>query len=160
MDNYSKKIIEKDGISYAYADMASEYGSMALILPYRKHRGKKEYLLERNWLPGWDVSVDICGIAVYGSEDELEALLIERLKDVIGVQVIADELQYLGICGADRHTNTVCKLYAVDMSQFKEHDAFLDEEKTSVFWTDAESIIESLDPQLHAAYASHQYIFL
>lgn len=142
-----------------YIDTLSIHGTMALVLPYKKRKGHRYYLLDKKWIPNWDSDIDTCGISSFFKEDEIESGLCTLLEKLIGVEIQEAELQYLGICAGDRHTNTMCKVYAVDLSQHSEETIFLDESKSQVFWSNAEGIIKSVDAILHVAYASLQYIF-
>lgn len=143
----------------AYIDTLSIHGMMALVLPYKKRKGRRYYLLDKKWMPNWDSDIDTCGISDYFKEEEIESGLCELLEKSIGVDVQESDLQYLGICAGDRHTNSLCKVYAVDLSQHADETVFLDESKSQLFWSDVEGIIKSVDAILHVAYASLQYIF-
>lgn len=145
---------------YPFTDVEGSLGQMALVLPLRKKLTHIEYLLCREFIPYWDSHPDICGIAVYGDESHLEALLVEKINSETGYKVQVNDLKPLGLCGADRYTNTICKLYTVDLSQNKLVDDFFDESKFSIFWGNDENVLESLDPQLIACYAKIKYLFL
>lgn len=145
---------------YPFTDVEGSLGQMALVLPLRKKLTHIEYLLCRETFPNWDSHPDICGIAVYGDESHLEALLVEKINSETGYKVQVNDLKPLGLCGADRYTNTICKLYTVDLSQNKLVDDFFDESKFSIFWGNDENVLESLDPQLIACYAKIKYLFL
>lgn len=143
----------------AYIDTLSVHGTMALVLPYKKRKGHRYYLLDKKWIPNWDSDIDTCGISAFFKENEIESGLCAMMEETMGVEVQETELQYLGICAGDRHTNSMCKLYAVDLTQHSDETVFLDETKSQLFWSDAEGIIKSVDALLHAAYSSLQYIF-
>lgn len=158
--NFIKKSIDVNGKSYDFIDTQAELKEMALILPFRKKITSTEYLLCRENIPCWDKHPDICGIAVSGLEKDLETLLVKKLGEESGYILEANEIHYLGLCAADRRTNTIYHLYTADLSHHKVKDEFFDEHSTQLFWASTERIMESLDSQLIAAYAKLYYLFL
>lgn len=151
-------IVSEEGKN-SYVDTASAIGTMIMLLPFRRRRGHRQYLVENKWMPNWDTKIDTCGLAVYSKDDSDESLLVSLIGHVTGLTLEPDEFRYLGVCHADRFTNTSCKFYAVDLTMHADESIFFDETKVSVEWVPAESIIKSVDAYLHAAYASLQYIF-
>lgn len=151
-------IVSEEGKN-SYVDTASALGTMIMVLPYRRRRGHRQYLVENKWMPNWDSQMDTCGIAVYVEDEPVESLLVEMLTHVTGLTLEQEAFRYLGVCHADRFTNTSCQFYAVDLTLHADEAIFFDESKVSVEWVKAEDIIKSVDAYLHAAYASLQYIF-
>lgn len=145
---------------YSFLDVEGSLGYMALVLPLRRKLTHIDYMLCRENIPYWDNHPDICGIAVYGEEKNLENLLIEKLNTETGYILDSSDLKPLGFCAADRYSNTICKLYTIDLSQYKLKDDFFDESKFNIFWGTDENIVESLDAQLIACYAKIKYLFL
>lgn len=143
---------------YVYASHSG--GMMAILLPYRKKMGATQYLLRRELIPCWDSHMDICGMAVYGEHSTLENQLIAMLKKEAGYQVSANELKCLGVCATDRHIDTTCFLYAVDLSRHNVSEEKLEVAEEMTFWGEAEDVLESVDSQLITCYAKAQYLVL
>lgn len=156
VDEYT--VVKTNGFE-EYIDMNAVHGTMAMVLPYKKRHGHRQYLLEKKKIINWDPERDVCGIAVFEEEIKLEEALVDRLNAITAVSIAEDDLQFLGVCCADRHTNTFCKLYALDLSMHIDETIFIDESKQILLWSREEGIIKSVDAFLHAAYASLQYIF-
>lgn len=143
---------------YVYASQLG--GMMAVLLPYRKRMGSAQYLLRRELIPCWDSHMDICGIGVIGEQGALEGLLIETLKAESGYQITPNELKCLGVCAADRYTDTTCFLYAVDLTRRGVAEEKLEVAEEMTFWGTAEDVLESVDSQLITCYAKAQYLVL
>lgn len=143
---------------YSYGSQTG--GTMALLLPYRKRMGAVQYLMRREFIPCWDSHMDTCGIAVLGPLEALEAMLAETLKLEAGYAVKPEEIRSLGVCAADRHTDTTCYLYAVDLSRHNAGEEKLEVSEELTFWGTAQDILESVDSQLIACYAKAQYLII
>lgn len=144
--------------SYVYASQTG--GMMAVLLPYRKKMGVVQYLLRRELIPCWDSHMDICGIGVIGPQNELEKLLVATLERESGYHVAPGELKCMGVCAADRFTDTTCFLYAVDLTRHNPSEEKLEVQEEMTFWGTAEDVLESVDSQLIACYAKTQYLVL
>lgn len=152
------KEIESPKGAYAYARYGS--GTQGLLLPYRRKLGAVQYLLRRALIPSWDSHTDICGIAVNGESDQVEALLGEALNAETGYGLKPGDLKSLGVCACDRRTDTTCYLYAVDLSRRDPAEEKLSVAEEMTFWGTEEDVLESLDSQLIACLAKLKYMVL
>lgn len=135
--------------------------TMGLVLPYRKKMGQTHYLLHRELIPNWDQQSDICGLVVEGTPESLETKLVELLNKQYGLAVEANAIRSLGVCASGRDSEDTYYLYGVDVTKVKGVELITAEEAPpadgasadSLFWADAELLLESVDAQLIACYA-------
>lgn len=131
-----------------------------LMLPYRKKMNQLQYLLQKALIPQWDQRKDICGICLQVELENVEAEILEVLKNSFGYLVDPININSLGVCAGDRTTSNTYYLYAVDLSKAKSSDDSLHEDSDLHFWAPDHILLESIDAQLIACYAKIQYILI
>lgn len=127
--------------------------NLSMIIPFKKKSGQYKYLLKNEFIPGWDLHPDTCGISLEATETR-ERDLVELMKKELNLVVDESELFYLGVCAIKRNSDHVCYLYSLDLSR---RDFEIEKEDQEYFWSDAEKLVESIDPQLLSGFAKLKY---
>lgn len=131
--------------------------NMSMIIPFRKKGLGIQYLVRREYVVGWDQNPDLCGISAIVADTLLEIALVEALEKDLSIHTITDDFIRLGVCAIKRNSEHMCYLYALDLG--KKPEVF-EKEKESYMWVNDEVLLETLDPQLLAAYARLKYLVL
>ncbi len=132
----------------------------ALVIPYRKKLGQTHYLLHKELIPSWDNEMDMCGICVEGTLENIETQILDKLNSEYGYSGERSELNSLGVCAGDRVGNKTYYLYALDLTKAKVTDTSPQENTDHQFWATDQILLESIDAQMITCYARIQYLLL
>ena len=135
--------------------------NICMIIPYKKKNGQFKFLLKNEFIPGWDQHPDTCGISLPTSENNHENEMISFLSSELNLIVDEPDLIRLGVCAIKRNSDHICYLYAVDLSkrEFEPEMKTKSDGKSEVYqWSNADQLVESIDPQLLSGYLRLKYL--
>jgi hypothetical protein len=157
-----KILYEDDQISVIERNITSPYsrftnssknnGQFALVLPYKKSKGKYQYLVLRELIAGWDEHPDLCAMTAPVTNTSTEAAL-DLLKKYLQIDYNLQSLIQVGVCSASKYSSDMYYLYGVDVSGY--HGEPMHED---LLWISQEDLTESLDSQLITTMVRLSYI--
>lgn len=166
----SDKILYKDEIIsvresvknnevYIYTHEEISDGKRVVVLPFRKKRGGRQFLLRREFIPCWDSHTDVCAISSKVKNGNPEETIIEELLRDTGYSIKASELIRLGVVSASKSSDTTYYLYGLDLSKKDIEEEKLEVQEDLSFWGNDDDIMDSIDAQLVACHGKLRYLF-
>lgn len=149
----------KENSKYIYTHEEISNGNRIVVLPFRKKRGGRQFLLRREYIPCWDSHTDVCGISSKVIDDNPELTAIKEIEKDTGYIVKASELIQLGVVSASKSSDTTYYLYGLDLSKKDKENEKLEIEEDISFWGDENDIMDSIDAQLVACFGKLRYLF-
>lgn len=138
---------------YIYAHSPRTAGNLAAVLPYRiTEDGDTQYLIRREVCPAWDWEHKTCALTGgWESDETILECAARELYEEAGYEVHEGHLESLGTCHLSKAMDTVCHLFAADVTQVDpdepEGDGSLFEERAENEWTDSVASVEG--PLVH-----------
>lgn len=149
----------KENSAYIYTHEEISGGIRILVLPFRKKRGGRQFLLRREFIPCWDSHTDVCGISSKVIDENPEQTAANEVKKDAGYEVKVSELIQLGVVSASKSSDTTYYLYGVDLSKKDIEQEKLEVKEDISFWGDEDDIMDSIDAQLVACYGKLRHLF-
>lgn len=123
----------------------------AMLLPYRNHAGKVEYLVKRALIEGWDAHSDICGIHFATEHDLLESA-VQVMAD-LGYKTLKADVYPLGVVTEGLFSNRSFQLFAVKLPFEPKGNGLMELVGTEVLWVNKDDLLKSVDPSVLSAFA-------
>ncbi len=116
-------------------------GNFVLVMPYKRIKGRYYYLMERNWVPGWDMHPDLCAISGPAIEEPSQAAQ-HLFKQVTKIEFNAQAFVPLGAASASRWSGDTFYLFGLDVTGI--HETIQGE---NLSWLEEEDLMQTLDSQ-------------
>ena len=148
--------ISGDNWSYVFSHEIRCKGRIIAILPYRKANGKTQYLLRIEPNPAWGYHDKHISSITGGLEKSDTQTALLEIKEEAGYSVHEDDLIDLGICRGTKSTDTVFRLFSVDLSGKTCKKATGDgselEKLAYCYWGDETEINKAVDPLIYVMF--------
>lgn len=148
--------ISGDNWSYVFSHEIRCKGRIIAVLPFKKIGGRIQYLLRIEPNPAWGYYNKHISSITGGHEKTAEQTALLEIQEEAGYSVNKDDLIDLGVCRGTKSTDTVFRLFSVDLSGKERKKAEGDgselEKKSYCYWADEKEINNAVDPLVYVMF--------
>jgi hypothetical protein len=130
-----------------------------VILPFRHHIKKKEYMVRREKISTWDEKSDLCIMLEKIENESPESVALALIEKHSGFTLEESKLIDMGVLASDRTSGDIYHIFSTDLSDRSfEHLPTHFKNNEFTFWCDEEKVLSSVDAMLIATYARIKFL--